>query len=176
MKVKNIIAVTLCTTMMFALIACKMDSKTTGQATDGSQTVADNLVGIANPWVDCETLKDAEVVAGFDIAAPESIEGYEEKIISAIKNEMIQVNFNHGDNAIYLRKGVKDGANNDISGDYNNYESSENVDINGCTVTFRGNDGTVNVAIWINGDFCYAIGSSVGLEAEYMSSLVRQLQ
>lgn len=55
-------------------------------------------VEIPNPFKECNSLEDAAAVAGFEMIAPDGIDGYEEKSITALENDMIQVLYQHEDN------------------------------------------------------------------------------
>lgn len=151
----------------------------------------DPVTQIANPFINCETLDDAAEIAGFYMYAPENIKGYNERKISVIENNLIQVGFYNSytnsnsleddlspDNyyivdSLYLRKAL---GNEDISGDYNSYSLIKDLDINGVTVTLKGFENTFNVAVWNSGSFSYAIGSSISLQEneiiEYIEDII----
>lgn len=143
------------------------DPKTWGPADDGK------TVQIPNPWVGCASLEEAGKLAGFSFTAPDALEGYPEKYIAAIENEIAEVIFSNEDGAeVCLRKGV---GTDDISGDYNVYETTETRTIDGKTVTCKGNDGLVSNAIWTDGTYAYSIMSTVGMTAEQLSTFVQSL-
>ena len=134
------------------------------------------LTQIPNPWIDCTTIKEAEEKAGFEITVPDEVNGYEEKSISVMEKEIIQVDFRHGDESIYFRKGLKATEGDDISGDYREADAVEQVEIDGRTVNFKEAEGKILTAVWTDGDYCYAISSSAGIEAESMTGLVQSLK
>lgn len=130
-------------------------------------------VRIPNPWVDCTSLEEAGKLAGFSFTAPDAIEGYPEKYISAIEKEIAQVIFNNEDGTeICFRKGV---GTDDISGDYNTYAATETQTIDGKTVTCKGNDGLVSNAAWNDGTYAYSITSTAGMTAEQLNAWVQSL-
>ena len=143
------------------------DPKTWGTADDGE------TVRIPNPWVDCTSLEEAGKLAGFSFTAPDALEGYPEKYIAAIENEIAEVIFSNEDGAeICFRKGV---GTEDISGDYNVYKTTEIRTIDGKTVTCKGNDGLVSNATWTDGTYAYSIMSTLGMTAEQLSTFVQSL-
>lgn len=143
------------------------DPKTWGPADDGE------TVQIPNPWVDCASLEEAGKLAGFSFTAPDALEGYPEKYIGVIEKEIAEVIFNDENGAeICLRKGV---GTDDISGDYNVYETTETRTIDGKNVTCKGNDGLVSNATWNDGTYAYSIMSTVGMTAEQLSTFVQSL-
>ena len=79
------------------------DPKTWGPA-DESENVQ-----TPNPWQECTSLEEAGKLAGFSFTAPESVDGYTERYIAAIENEIAQVIFSNSDeddSTLYFRKGV----------------------------------------------------------------------
>ena len=68
-------------------------------------------------------------------------------------------------------------GSDDISGDFNQYAESNAVDVDGRSVTLQGNDGQVQLATWLDGDYTYSIGiyrdDGTGLTADEMTALVK---
>ncbi len=164
----------LCAATMLSMAACGEKQNQTIGAETTSQTVAENedkiptdgvvateeiLIGdntqIPNPFVDCDTLTDAAALAGFDIIVPDSVDGYEERAITAMENDMIQVLYLHGDDQVCIRKAV---GEEECSGDYNAYSEEKTVTVGDKEVTMRGNNGKVMVAVWSEGGYSYSIG------------------
>ena len=137
------------------------DPKTRGPAEDGEN------IQIPNPWQECSSLEEAGKLAGFSFTAPESVDGYTERYIAAIENEIAQVIFSNGDDSeLYFRKGV---GGDDISGDYNTYTTIEEQTIDGHTVLCKGNDGLIYTATWTDGKYSYAVMCNAGMSAEQLS-------
>ena len=130
-------------------------------------------VHIPNPFVDYETLDAAAQAAGFALTAPETVEGYSDKLIQVMSNSMIQIIFLDGDdNRLFVRKEAGDA---DISGDYNNYAEENIVTVGEYSVTLKGNNGTVSTAIWMNNSYAYAVSADVPMTVEAMTALVAQV-
>ena len=133
---------------------------------------------IANPFMEADDLQAAAELAGFEMAAPESIDGYPEIMIQVIKNEMIEIFYYEGEfgedghKEVLIRKGVGD---EDISGDYNEYDENETTSINGMDVNLRGEGGAVKVAAWAANGYSYAIDSSEGLTKEEIENMVETI-
>ena len=137
-----------------------------------------------SPFTDCESLAEAEDVAGFKLTIPESIEGFTPSSYAVMKEyQLIQVDFNDDDNHyICIRKAIDD---KDISGDYNVYNEKNEVTMNGIKVTLRGNDGKVCLATWTNGEYTFSImysslsddgRSDAGLSQDAMMKLVSEVR
>ena len=108
MKRKNIIAVTLCTAIIFSLVACQGKREKTEMVVQTQVESESEMTQIPNPWTDCTTIKEAEAKTGFEITVPDQLNGYEEKDISVME---------------------KDGT--DISGDYREADTFEKVKLGG---------------------------------------------
>ena len=124
------------------------DPATWGPAEDSEDT--GDAVQIPNPWVDCESLEEAGGIAGISIQIPEAVDGYGEPDFRAIDGEVLEILYpsREDDDRLCIRKAAGEG---DISGDYNSYPQTTTVDVNGQTVTMRGRDDRIMVAIWTGG-------------------------
>lgn len=183
MKAKKLMLILLCTTIVGAFTACGANSSGTDRAgqnegnaaleveADDEEADGENTQ-IANPWVDCASMEDAVKIAGFTFEVPEQIDGYPNQAIQAIENDIIQVVYDDGANSIYIRKGV---GTEDISGDYNEYEQSDEVSIGEFQVTEKGNDGKIHVAIWNDGDYSFCVGTP-GMSVEEIVAIIEQVK
>ena len=104
----------------------------------GNQTVVKEQISqttaIANPWVNWDSIEEAESVIGFSFGLPEVIaDSYNAVSIRTLNNELIEVVYRDGDFEICIRK--QKGEGQDISGDYNKYETCTETNHNGGTIT-----------------------------------------
>ncbi len=90
-----------------------------------------------------------------------------------IKNKSI-ASLNEGYKLII--RGVINGAETDISGDFNEYSFTEKTEINHKLVTMKGKDGKVKVAVWSDGTYNYSIDSAELLAEDEMTELVAELK
>jgi len=158
---KKIIAILLSVLTLCSLAACAKKQQTGS----GEQ--------IANPFVTCQTMADAEKLAGFSFTVPDTVEGYTGRELQAIENQMIQAIYTNGDKSLMLRKGT---GSDDISGDYNEYSEKNTVQVGELSVTMKGDNGTVSVAVWTNGGCAYAVETQdVPMSADAVSQLIAQL-
>lgn len=145
------------------------DPRTWGPAEDGEN------VKVPNPWEECTSLEEAGKLAGFSFTAPEAVDGYTERYIAAIEGDIAQVIFSNGDeneSRLYFRKGV---GGDDISGDYNTYDTTEEQTIDGHTVLCKGNDGLIYTATWTDDTYSYAVMCDAGMSVEQLSVWVETL-
>lgn len=144
------------------------------ETTETTANTAAGTVGLANPFVTCTTLEEAAQTAGFEMTVPDVLEGYEQIVIQAVKDQLIQVIWQSGDNKITIRKGT---GVEDISGDYNQYPHMEEISVGDLQVTVKGSDEAVNTAVWTVGDYAYAISAlNEGIERDAMSGLIGDVQ
>lgn len=156
------------------------DPDTWGPALDSDDTTG---VEIPDPFVECASLDEAAKATGFSMMAPDTMDGYSERVIRVLasgdNDSMIEVIYRNDDeeteNEIRIRKAV---GNEDTSGDYTQYAESNTVTVGDIQVTMKGENGQVNLATWTNGDYTYSIGvySKAGLSNTAMTDLVSAVQ
>lgn len=132
-----------------------------------------NPAQLPSPFTGHATLAEAAKAAGFELTVPEKVDGSPRRGIETMSGEMIQVFYGDDENKVCIRKEAGSG---DISGDCNQYSQTKTVEINGSSVTMRGEDGLVMVAIWENGGYTYAVTSGAGMSAAAMTALVRSVK
>lgn len=163
---KKIIAVMLCAAMMISMAACQKNEENKTDENISSQS----SVEIKNPFVGYDTIADAEKITGFGFTVPETIENYGNAQISVMNNEMIQVIFkNENGDMITFRKAK---GSDDISGDYNNYTEEKLITVDEKSVTVKGNEGKINLAVWTEDDFTYSVSAS-GIPEEEITEFVK---
>jgi len=135
------------------------------------------VIQIPNPFVPCETVEDAEKTAGFEITLPNDIpEGYDEQVIQAIKDDLIDVHYKSSDGDLNIRKS---NIIDDCSGNYFNYTEMTKIIVSDRNVLLKCRDGKAYVAIWNNGTYSYSISvddSSDGLDKDVMAKLIREMK
>ena len=147
-----------------ALLGNREDAITGDSGVISIQT--DTSAQIPNPFVDCDTLAQAEQLAGFSLTLPADIKT---NGISVLSGDMIQVLCEHG---LSIRKALGD---EDISGDYNTYPQVETVAVQGHAVTLKGEGDQVTVAVWTADGYTYAVHSETGLSRDAALSLAFQV-
>lgn len=151
---KKFIMLTMCTMMAVILTACTKETKEE----------------VANPFVEYETMDEAQEAAGFTINVPDKVpEGYTLSTIRVIENDLADITYLNGENEITFRQAK---GSEDISGDYNEYSETNEVKVGDIQVTTKGNDGVVNVAVWTNGDYSYSIGANNDGEGLLLSDVI----
>lgn len=169
---KQLVTLSLCAALCLSMIACgntvqprdNADSPTTNQSQQ-----------IPNPWVDYNTLENAAKAAGFDITLPEKAADSDTVSFRAMEGEMLEIIYSaNGDETARLRKSL---GTDDISGDYNNYETTSTAaTANGTEVTLKGNDDLVYVATWLDEDYTYSLSIKNGAASEEVLNIVSSIR
>ena len=174
---KRIMVLILTIVMICTLSAC---GKKTGEPEPEQepQQEQEETTQMANPFIDCEAMEEAEEAAGFGMEAPEEIDGYADSLIQAVNGQMVQVIYfekaaDYQDDQATLMIRKKIGQEPDVSGDYNEYSQTVSDEIDGRDVTFKGDDDQVNVAIWLSDDYSYSIDTVKPMSREQMSAIVK---
>ena len=179
---KKLLIFTVTAAMLLSLAACAQSAKPAAEPekpaqTEQAETTDTETVQIPNPWTDYDSKDDAAQAAGFDFTVPDEISGCSEKsyrVLSAEGDVMFEIIYAFGeDETARIRKAP--GAD-DVSGDYNEYAETETVDVDGGSVTMKGADGLVKLAVWTNGDYSYALSVESGLSQNDMAALVSNIQ
>ena len=110
-----------------------------GNQTDEPEQISQS-VGIANPWSDWSSMEEAEAATGFAFGLPEVIaDSFTAAAYRTLNNELIEIIYRDGDSEICVRK--KAGEGQDISGDYNQYDTGTEDSFDGGTVIRYCNSG-----------------------------------
>ena len=129
--------------------------------------------GIANPFVEVSSLEEAAGGAGFEMEAPEEIEGFEGKRISYIQGTLIQVVYGSEDKELCIRKGA---GEDDISGDYEVYEKEEEMTFGGKTVLTKANADGIYTATWTEEGYAFAVSCDSPMTEEMVKTLAEQVR
>lgn len=96
------------------------------------------MMGVGNPWSSWDSLSEAESAAGFSLGLPEVIAGsYTADGFRTMTGGLMEVTYRDGEYEVCVRK--QKGEDQDISGDYNEYQNIQQLSDNGITVTVYNN-------------------------------------
>lgn len=148
---------------------------------EGAVALEDNTIVIrtdstelANPFVTCGTLAEAERIAGFSLKLPDQIPNWvDQMVIRAVDSAMIEVVYGGQGQELVIRKGT---GSEDISGDYNAYDSEKTVTVDGYRVTIKGTDGKAAVAVWTQDGYTYAVCAAPGMELQDLTVLAAAIR
>lgn len=99
--------------------------------------------------------------------------GYGEGKISVLDHKMIQVVYGGSQKSVIIRKAK---GCSDISGNYNEYDDVNSVEVYGISVLVRGIGGETANAVWVNEGFSYSVYASPLISWEEMTEIIRGLK
>ncbi|MDO4620090.1 MAG: hypothetical protein Q4B09_05640 [Lachnospiraceae bacterium] len=150
-----------------------------GAEQNSAASTASSIEGIPNPFMEYASIEEAQEEAGFELTAPESIDGYPQKTIQVYENEpkMLEISYRKDEEEICIRKRASEkGDAEDISGIYTEYTKSETYEQNDIFVTMKGDLELYHVATWMDGDFNYSVYTDKGMTQEAMLKFVAEIK
>ena len=127
-------------------------------------------IQLVNPASGYSTLAEAEEVTGFPLECPNAFKEWTASEINVIANIITDVAYAdaEGKTAMHIRKAE---GSDDISGDYNRYCFEKELDVNGKTVTVKGDDDLCHLLIWTDSGYSYSVTSEPGMSLEDASEI-----
>ncbi|NMF05722.1 hypothetical protein ACUH7Y_13945 [Clostridium beijerinckii] len=146
----------------------KISEDNTDDSVSGTSVVMDKNVGYSQEY---KTLDEAEKALNLKVNPLKTFpNGFKVENVSVISNEMIQVDYNNGNNNMIFRAGK---STDNISGDYNAYQVKNTVKVNGIDVTLEGNKNEeYNLATWKKDDISYSISTEDGINEKTMLDMI----
>ena len=96
---------------------------------------------IGNPWSQWASLEEAENAVGFSFGLPEVIsDHYTAEAYRTLNNELLEVIYRDGDFEVRVRK--QKGEGQDLSGDYNQYDTCTQFPFGSGTLTNYHDSGS----------------------------------
>jgi hypothetical protein len=135
-----------------------------------SQTAA-----IANPWSKWDSMEEAEAAAGFSFGMPEVIsDRYTAAVFRTLNNELIEVIYRHENFEVCVRK--QKGEGEDISGDYNKYDTCTEQDFNGGRIInyYNSDDNAAKQVISYKG-YSWSLVAPKGYEGDSNSDFLDKI-
>ena len=134
----------------------------------------ENAVQRPNPFTDCDSLTAAEKLVGFQLNLPDAVDGSDHRVFRAIKNDLLEVIYQKEETEVArIRKAL--GAD-DVSGDYTDYAQVNTVSVDDVSVTMKGENGLVALAIWTRDGYTYAVSVERPISSADMIRLIAEIQ
>ncbi len=129
---------------------------------------------LANPFVDCSSLEEAENIAGFSISLPRELNN-KELIYRVLTtgDKMIEIMYYLDGDKITIRKSK---SKEEISGVYKSFDLENTISVNKKDVTIKGNNNLFEVALWHSNNYSYSISSNLGLPLSIIQSYIEQIK
>ena len=180
MKDKNIVIAILVGSML-ALAACGSISQEDKNET-AAEAVTESTVEMPNPWHETADLEEAEKATGVDFEPPveNSLpEGFE-LVSYRYTDKILEATYSNGDEELVIRVSTTQSGL-DLSGDYNAYTKSWEVNFKGLVVKCNG-DGTLSNCSYADLENIHfsvlfnAADEGKGLSEEQLKSLFMGMQ
>lgn len=133
-----------------------------------------DFVQSGNPYTEYDTLEEAENTIGFEISVPDSYGGYTEPYYAVIEGKILEVQYYNGDDRGMIIS--KSRGSEDISGDFNEYNTVTETEVNGNTVTIKGNGDEFSLALWVSGDYSYSVSVSSGISENALKEIIEKIK
>lgn len=140
-----------------------------GEATDppGSVMVANDIVEVA----DADALSEA---VRFPVKELLALPFQTEKVTYlSFWRELAEITYTGEGQTITFRQSAGEGDN---SGDYNVYAITEVKEIDGLSVTLKGNGQTSFLAVWSDGTYAYSISAESGLTVSELEAIISSMK
>lgn len=145
---------------MFSLLLCDVTVK------DGIVSITtESAAQLPNPMISYDTVSEAEKAVGFPLRLPASMKDVKAENIFVI-NDLVQINYKNG---VHYR--IAKGTD-DISGDYNQYESTQTLTIGSYEVTAKGDGDRISLATFNDGEYCYSVSLEEGMTPDELTELI----
>ena len=133
-----------------------------------------DFVQSGNPYAEYDTLEEAENTIGFEISVPDSYGEYTEPYYAVIEGKILEVQYYNGDDRGMIIS--KSRGSEDISGDFNEYNTVTETEVNGNTVTIKGNGDEFSLALWVSGDYSYSVSVSSGISENALKEIIEKIK
>jgi predicted secreted protein/uncharacterized protein YbcV (DUF1398 family) len=132
-----------------------------------------NTTQIPNPLVEFKTIADAQTALGFSFAVPALMEDYKIKSIHLIAKQAAQILYTNDSNSILYR--TAKGAD-DISGDYNVYDTTKILTITNKNITCKGSNEGFKLALWSDGTYTYSLSFQNSVSENDLTAIIPGIQ
>lgn len=127
-------------------------------------------IQLVNPATGYSTLAEAAEVTGFPMECPNTFKEWNASEINVIANIITDVAYADADGQTVMHIRKAEGID-DISGDYNKYSFEKELEIEGKTVTVKGDDDLCHLLIWSDNGYSYSVTSETGMSLEDAAAL-----
>lgn len=122
---------------------------------------APDVLAPGNGIVQVASVEELSETVGFEVVGCSRLPfQVEEATYTAYWKELAEIVYSGEGQSAVWRMGI---GTEDVSGDYNIYDSETEISVGGIAVTLKGNDGIYTLAIWTENKYAYSISLSDGL-------------
>ena len=143
------------------------------QYLDGQEAQQPGHVETVSPFTEVSSLEELEDTVGFKVEELTELPfPVTEQFYTAFGSDMAEIRYCGETETAVLRKAV---GIQDPSGDYTQYAEERVLDVNGTSVTLKGEDGQYVLALWQEGDYAWSVRLSEGKDQSVWEQLLLPL-
>ena len=122
--------------------------------------------------VEASSAEELSELVGFEVSDVQGLP-FEptEAVYTAYWGEMAEIQYRNDEAEAVFRKSA---GTEDISGDFNSYDTVQKLTVGDITATLKGNSGTYILAIWSQGGFSYSLSISSGVAEEIWGGIIAE--
>ena len=156
------------------LIAALAVSAMACTKTEADPAGSGEQTGIANHWLDHDSLEAACEAADIDLAVPDSFFGEDEALYRTMDQDIVEVQYVGADaETLTVRKGATE---TDVSGDFTVYDYAGEVTVSDIPVTVKGmSDAELFAASWVQDGHVYYVVSTIVIPSDAMLDTIGQI-
>lgn len=172
MKRKGILTLTLAAALLFTLAGCAGNYGSGNGNNNGKG--GGSAAEVANPLVRYDTVQDAQDAMDVELKVPGTLpEGYAEDSIDVIDGTILQVIYINDADTLTFRTGQEQKTDLMMSGDYNEYAATGEINAGGIAVQLEGeSDGAWKLANWTNEGMRYSLDSSIVMAGQAFEAII----
>lgn len=124
--------------------------------------------------VDYSSRNELSSAVGFEVIEVQNIPfDVEETEYISYWKKLAEIVYSGSENTLTFRMSV---GNEDISGNYNEYEEVKSYPVDSWIVTIKGNSELYNLAIWSDGEFSYALELADSVSETDLLSMIQSIK
>lgn len=140
---------------------------------DVQETQLPGHVETISPFTEVSSLEELEDTVGFKVEELTELPfPVTERVYMAFGSDMAEIRYCGETETAVLRKAV---GIEDPSGDYTQYAEERALDVNGTSVTLKGENGQYVLALWQEGDYAWSVRLSAGKDQSVWEQLLLPL-
>lgn len=157
-----------------SIAACLIIFMTGIMYIDNTINIGENTVQVTSDIVEYSSKSDLSLSVGFEVKEIKNVPFDVEKIqyISYWK-DLAQIIYSGKDNSITFKMSQ---GNEDISGDYNEYEETKTYAVDSNSIILKGSNGLYNLAVWKDDKFSYALQLDMAMSEKDLSSIIESIK
>ena len=166
---RMIAIILVCFTVMFLSVGC--------ERAKAAQDEESQMVQLGNPWSEWNSIAETESATDFTFELPDMIADYYTAAeFRTMNNELIEIVYKDQDGNFEVCVRKQKGEGQDISGDYNEYDTCNEENFQGGTITVYNNTNNNSVKIIISYQgYSWALMAPNGFQGDFNQEFLNHI-